>query len=100
MNDRKTTGNGLRGVTPGGMAILRAAVAVYLIYLGFTVIRNSYEGGTTMSPTLAWLFGILFMAAGGAFAWFTWRRFRKESAEARDAQEAAESEKTEDSDRE
>ena len=67
---------------------LRAAVALYLIYLGFDLFRSYLVGASTLSPTAAWLCGPGFMAAGLLFALYSWRRYRREIAAA--AEESAE----------
>ena len=63
---------------------LRAAVAAYLIYLGFDLFRAYLIGASTLSPALAWICGPGFMAAGAAFILYSWRRYRRESAAAAD----------------
>ena len=49
--------------TATSIAVLRAAVAAYLAYLGYTLIRDVRAGGSAMSPALAWTAGLLFIAA-------------------------------------
>ena len=79
MNEEKKTNKAASFGTPGGMAMLRAAVAAYLIYLGFSLIRDMLSGASTMSPTMAWLCGMFFMLVGVVFALYAWRRFRSET---------------------
>ena len=61
---------------------LRLAVAAYLGYLGFDVLRGHLSGASTISPLLSWLCGLGFMAAALAFGVFSWRRYRRERAAA------------------
>ena len=74
-------GSGNRGASPAGMALLRAAVAGYLIYLGVTLIRDRLNGKSAMAPWLAWACGTVFVLAGAAFGWFAWRRYRADTAD-------------------
>ncbi len=67
----------------GTSATLRAAVALYIIYLGFSIIRGVREGGTSMSPALGWSAGLVFIAAALAFGVYTWKRWRREVEAAR-----------------
>ena len=59
---------------------LRAAVAAYLCYLGFDLFRSYLVGASTLSPTLAWLCGPGFMAAGLGFGIYSFLRYRREKA--------------------
>lgn len=64
-------------------ATLRAVVAVYIAYLGWSIIRGVRDGGTTMSPALGWALGIAFIAAAVAVLVYTWKRWRAELEAAR-----------------
>jgi len=57
--------------------VVRALVAVYLVYLGFSLLRGTTDGGTAMPLHLKWFFSLLFIAAGLLFAVYTWRRWRR-----------------------
>lgn len=59
-------------------ATLRAAVALYIVYLGWSIIKGVREGGTTMAPWLGWTAGLLFIAAALGFAFYAWKRFLRE----------------------
>ena len=79
-------GNGSRKRDPdkarlGNMAALRAVVGAYLIYLGVSLIRDYLGGRSTMSPWLAWGFGVFFALAGAAVICYTVLRRRAETAE-------------------
>ena len=63
------------------MAILRAAVSGYLIYLGFTMIKDYVEGNSTLAPWLAWTCGMFFILGGAAFIWYSWKQYRAETKE-------------------
>ena len=69
--------------TATSIAVLRSAVAAYLAYLGYTLIRDVRAGGSAMSPVLAWTAGLLFIAAAVAFGFYTWRRGRADVEAAR-----------------
>ena len=63
---------------------LRLAVAGYLVYLGFDILRGHLSGASALSPLLSWLCGVGFTAAALAFAFYSWRRYRRECASAAD----------------
>ena len=67
-----------------GMALLRALVAAYLIYLGVTMILDRISGRSGMPLWLAWACGVFFVLAGAVFGCYTWKRYRKEIAEKTD----------------
>ena len=73
-----------------GMVILRAAVAGYLIYLGYMLIRDHLNGKSTLAPWLSWLFGVLFILAGAGFGWFTYKRYRADTAKKPETEAGAE----------
>ena len=64
-------------------ATLRACVSLYLIYLGYQVIRNGINGNTTMSLPLCLLFGILLMAAAVGFGIYILKRYLSDLRNAR-----------------
>lgn len=78
MNEQQKPNERAGFASPGGMAILRAAVAGYLIYLGFTLIRDLLSGSSGLPPAAAWGIGAVFMLAGALFLVYAWRRFRAE----------------------
>jgi TRAP-type C4-dicarboxylate transport system permease small subunit len=59
-----------------GTSAIRAVVAGYLVYLGYTLIRDWLRGGSTMSPWVAWGIGLLFCIGGAAFGLYTWKQYR------------------------
>ena len=62
-------------------AMLRAVVAAYLFYLGFTILRDVLKGEPGSLPLwLLWLCGIVFMLAAIAFGWYTWKQYKKQTA--------------------
>ena len=61
---------------------LRAVVAGYLVYLGYTLIRDHLCGTSTLTPWLAWAAGLGFCAAGAAFGLYAWKRYRAALKEA------------------
>ena len=58
------------------LASLRAVVAAYLIYLGFSLILDHLRGRSTLSPVFVWLAGFVFIAAGIAFGFYIWKCWR------------------------
>ena len=87
--NRNGSGTPERGGT-AAMDLLRAVVAVYLIYLGVSLILDRLAGRSDMALWLAWVCGVLFVLAGAAFGWFTWRHFRAGKAAEEDAPEIPE----------
>ena len=69
--------------TATSIAVLRSAVAAYLAYLGYTLIRDVRAGGSAMSPALAWTAGLLFIAAAVVFALYIRRRWLADMEAAR-----------------
>lgn len=67
----------------GTAATARAAVALYVIWLGVKIIRGVIEGDTTMSPAVGWTAGIVFIAASLAFGFYIWKRWRADMEAAR-----------------
>lgn len=65
------------------IATIRAVVAVYVAYLGCSIIRGVRDGGSTMSPALGWAIGVFFIAAAAAVLVYTWKRWRAELEAAR-----------------
>jgi hypothetical protein len=64
-------------------ATLRAVVAAYLLYLGGSLIWDMLKGKSTMSPVLAWIAGLGFIAAALAFGYYTWKHWHAEVEAAR-----------------
>ena len=83
-NGKRTEGTGRK---PGGMVLLRAAAGCYLAYLGYMLLRTYGQGTTPIRPWLAWVAGLLFIAAGIGFAWYSWRRYRAETKSAGESSE-------------
>lgn len=74
MKEQKGTDSGNRAVN---MAALRAAVSLYLIYLGVSLLLPAVRGESTLPPALAWLAGAAFLIGGAAFLAYSWRQYRK-----------------------
>ncbi len=66
-----------------GAAFLRAVVAGYLIYLGYTLLRDYLGGASTLEPWVAWTVGPGFIAAGIAFGVYVWKRYQAAREEAK-----------------
>ena len=65
------------------LAVLRALVAAYLAWLGFSLIRDCVRGASTLSPAFAWTAGLVFIAAALAFGFYIRRQWKRELAAAR-----------------
>ena len=78
-----------------GRAGLRAVVAGYLIYLGFSLIRDHLNGSSVMAPWFAWASGLFFIAAGIAFSFYTWKTWRAASKAAPPAETPKEDDQAE-----
>ncbi|MBQ6036829.1 MAG: hypothetical protein IJL43_05895 [Lachnospiraceae bacterium] len=63
------------------MAMLRAGVSGYLIYLGYSLIRDQLNGSSAMAPWLTWAAGVVFILAGIGFLFYTWKHYRAETKE-------------------
>ena len=61
---------------PGTRATLRAVAAVYIFYLGWTVLRNTLQGGSTVPSWVGWVAGLVFMGGALAFAVYIYKRYR------------------------
>ena len=62
-------------------AVLRGAVAGYLIYLGGSLVYDLIQGTSSLSPVLGWIVGPFFVIAGVGFGWITWRRWKADEKE-------------------
>jgi TRAP-type C4-dicarboxylate transport system permease small subunit len=71
------------------MAMLRAGVSAYLIYLGYSLIRDQLDGSSTLAPWLSWASGVFFVLAGLCFLFYAWKRYRAETKQ-RPAEDGAE----------
>ena len=67
----------------GTAATARAAVALYIIWLGYKIICGSLDGSNPMPPVVAWSAGIVFIAASIAFCFYIWKRWRADLEAAR-----------------
>ena len=67
----------------GTAATLRAAVALYVIWIGVKIIRGVSDGSSAMSPVLAWIAGLVFITSSLVFGIFIWRRWRADLEAAR-----------------
>ncbi len=73
-----------------GMALLRALVAGYVIYLGVTMILDRIAGRSEMPLWLSWTCGVFFVLVGAGFGWYTLKMCREETAnDGRTAEEVA-----------
>lgn len=80
MDGKKQESTAAKRNRSGNFFALRLAVAAYLVYLGYDLLRSFLSGASTLSPVMAWGCGAGFIAAGLAFAVFSFRRYRRESA--------------------
>ena len=80
----------------GSFFALRLAVAAYLGYLGFDLLRDHLAGVSTLSAAASWGFGVGFMAAALAFGVYSVLRYRRENTAARAGGESPEADGTSD----
>ena len=57
-------------------AVLRAIVAFYLAYLGWTIAQNSGGADTTMQPWMGWSICAVFTVAAIGFGVYTMKRYQ------------------------
>ena len=62
----------------GSLAALRIAAAAYIFYLGWTVLRDTLNGSSTIPVWVGWLAGLVFMGASLAYGVYSFRRYRQE----------------------
>ena len=67
----------------GTAATLRAVISVYIIYLGWTVLKGVRNGSSPVPVWVGWLVAIVFTAAAIAFGVYTWKTWRRDLEAAR-----------------
>ena len=67
----------------GTAATFRALVSVYLIYLGWTVLKGVLNGSSAVPAWAGWLTAVVFTAAAAAFGVYTWKTWRRDLEAAR-----------------
>ena len=75
MDSRKPDDDAARKNRAGNTAALRLAVAAYLLYLGWSILRDTVRGTSAMSPVLGWAAGVIFIACAVGFGWYSWKRW-------------------------
>ncbi len=83
MDDRTYEYDMAKRTKANNLAALRALVAGYLAWLGFSLIRDLLRGTSTLSPAFAWTAGLVFIAAALAFAFYIRRQWKRELAAAK-----------------
>ena len=83
MDDRAFEYDTAKRTKANNLAVLRAVVAAYLAWLGFSLIRDCLRGASTLSPAFAWTAGLVFIAAALAFAFYIWRQWKRELSAAK-----------------
>lgn len=76
MNSDKPVYNVQMRARAGTAATFRAAVAAYIFYLGWTVLRGTLTGSSSVPAWAAWLAGLVFMGGAIGFGVYTWRRYQ------------------------
>ena len=67
----------------GTAATLRAVISVYVIYLGWTVLKGVLNGTSPVPVWVGWLVANVFTAAAIAFGFYTWKTWRRDLEAAR-----------------
>ncbi len=67
----------------GTAATLRAVISVYIIYLGWTVLKGVRNGSSPVPVWVGWLVAIAFTAAAIAFGFYTWKTYLRDKEAAR-----------------
>lgn len=67
----------------GTAATLRAVISVYVIYLGWTVLKGVLSGSSPVPVWVGWLVAIVFTAAAVAFGFYTWKTYLRDKEAAR-----------------
>lgn len=62
----------------GTAATFRGAVALYIIYLGWTILRGYFDGSSPLPVWVSWTAGIGFITAALAFGVYTLKRYRSD----------------------
>ena len=62
---------------------LRAVISVYIIYLGWTVLKGVRNGSSPVPVWVGWLVAIVFTAAAIAFGFYTWKTYLRDKEAAR-----------------
>ncbi len=60
----------------GTAATFRAIVAIYIIYLGYNILKSTIDGSSTLPAWAGWVIGVFFIAAALGFGFYIWRRWR------------------------
>ena len=83
MDDRAFEYDAAKRTRANNLAVLRALVAAYLAWLGFSLTRDCVRGASTLSPAFAWTAGLVFIAAALTFAFYIRRQWKRELAAAK-----------------
>ena len=83
MNDKNPQYDVQKRARASTAATLRAVVALYLIYLGYTILKNTIRGESTLPLWLGWTAGIVFIAGSLGFCVYIYRRWRADLESAR-----------------
>ena len=75
MNGEKPVSDFQRQRQASTRAGIRGAAALYILYLGWSILRDTVKGASTLPVWLGWLAGLGFMAAALAFGVYTYRRY-------------------------
>ena len=75
----------MNGNRAASAAMLRGLAAAYLLYLGWTILRDLFRGASSLPLWMGWAAGLGFAAAGLAFGWYSIRSYRRaqQSAQAK-----------------
>ena len=67
----------------GTAATLRAVISVYVIYLGWTVLKGVLNGSSPVPVWVGWLVAIVFTVGAVGFGVYTWKPYLRDREAAR-----------------
>ena len=67
----------------GTAATFRGIVAVYIMYLGYNIVKATEDGTSTLPDWAGWTAGVFFIAAALVFGVYIWNRYRRDLEAAR-----------------
>ncbi len=79
----------------GTAATLRAVISIYVMYLGWNVLKGVVNGNSPVPVWVGWLVAVVFTGAAVAFLIYTWKTYQRDKEAARLPAEVERGEETE-----